>query len=107
MDIRQMPIGTLFRLFRETYIATSDFYYCPHNRIHMIKAHNIDTGEDTELGEIAMLGAHPIEPQEKPMTPRLTYNDMKALKVGDLLRFQRSHGTSDTNPIDTDRKSVV
>ena len=35
------------------------------------------------------------------MNPRLTYNDMKALKVGDLLRFQRSHGTSDTNPIDT------
>ena len=39
--------------------------------------------------------------QDKPMNPRLTYNDMRALKVGDLLRFQRSHGTSDTNPIDT------
>ena len=39
--------------------------------------------------------------QDKPMNPRLTYNDMKALKVGDLLRFQRSHGVSDTNPIDT------
>ena len=35
------------------------------------------------------------------MNPRLTYNDMKNLKVGDLLRFQRSHGYSDTNPIDT------
>ena len=35
------------------------------------------------------------------MNPRLTYNDMKNLKVGDLLRFQRSHGASDTNPIDT------
>lgn len=35
------------------------------------------------------------------MNPRLTYNDMKALKVGDLLRYQYSHGASDTNPIDT------
>ena len=35
------------------------------------------------------------------MNPRLTYNDMKALKAGDLLRFQYSHGTSDSNPIDT------
>ena len=39
--------------------------------------------------------------QDKPMNPRLTYNDMKNLKVGDLLRYQRSHGYSDTNPIDT------
>ena len=39
--------------------------------------------------------------QDKPMNPRLTYDDMKNLKVGDLLRFQRSHGASDTNPIDT------
>ena len=39
--------------------------------------------------------------QEKPMNPRLTYNDMKALKVGDLLRFQRTSGTNDPNPIDT------
>jgi len=36
-----------------------------------------------------------------PMTQRLTYNDMKNLKVGDLIRFQRNHGTCDTNPIDT------
>jgi hypothetical protein len=35
------------------------------------------------------------------MTQRLTYNDMKNLKVGDLIRFQRNHGTCDTNPIDT------
>jgi len=39
--------------------------------------------------------------QDKPMNPRLTYNDMKNLKVGDLLRFQYSHGYYDSNPIDT------
>lgn len=101
MDIRQMPKGTLFRLFRETFITTSEYYYCPHDHIHKVKAHNITTGTDDEIGEIAMFEAHPIKPQEKPMNPQLTYNDMKNLKVGDLLRFQRSHGASDTNPIDT------
>ena len=35
------------------------------------------------------------------MNPRLTYNDMKNLKVGDLLRYQRSHGAWDSEPIDT------
>ena len=38
---------------------------------------------------------------ETPMTQRLTWHDMKNLKVGDLLRYQRSHGFSDLNPIDT------
>ena len=68
MDIRKMPKGTLFRLFRETFITTSEYYYCPHHGIHKVKAHNITTGEDDEIGEVAMLGAYPIKPQEKSMT---------------------------------------
>ena len=101
MDIKKMTKGTLFRLFDEILITTSEYYYCPHHGIHKVKAHNITQGIDENIGEVAMYGAHPIKPQDKPMNPRLTYNDMKALKAGDLLRFQRSHGVSDTNPIDT------
>ena len=64
MDIRNTTKGTLFRLFRETFITTSEYYYCPHHGIHKIKAHNITTGEDDVIGEVAMYGAHPIKPQE-------------------------------------------
>jgi len=55
--------------------------------------------ETTSVSET--LKAVDAQTQDKHMNPRLTYNDMRNLKVGDLLRFQRSHGTSDTNPIDT------
>ena len=64
MDLRKTPKGTLFRLFRETFITTSEPYYSPRRGIMMIKAHNITTGEDDEIGEVAMYGAHPIKPQE-------------------------------------------
>ena len=65
MDIYKTPKGTLFHLFRQTFITTSEHYYCPRHRIHMVKTHNITKGIDEEIGEIAMFGAHPIEPQEK------------------------------------------
>jgi len=64
MDIQKITKGTLFRLFRETFIATSEYYYCPRNGIHMIKAYNVTQGEVEELGEVAMFGAFPIKPQE-------------------------------------------
>ena len=64
MNIYKTPKGTLFRLFRETLITTSEYYYCPHHKIHKVKAHNITKGIDKEIGEIAMLDAHPLEPQE-------------------------------------------
>ena len=64
MDIRKMEKGTLFRLFRETLVTTSEHYYCPHHKIHKVKAHNITLGKDEEIGEIAMFGAHPIKPKE-------------------------------------------
>lgn len=64
MNISKTPKGTLFRLFRETFIATSEHYYCPHHKIYKVKAHNITKGIDEEIGEVAMLGAHPIKPKE-------------------------------------------
>ena len=64
MNIHKTPKGTLFRLFRETFVTTSEPYYCPHHKINKVKAHNVTFGKDEEIGEIAMLGAHPLEPQE-------------------------------------------
>jgi hypothetical protein len=64
MDIRETPIGTMFRFHHDIYVTTSTHYYSPRYGIHMIKAHNMTTGETTELGEIPMLSAKPIEPQE-------------------------------------------
>lgn len=64
MDIKKMPKGTLFRLFRETLVTTSEHYYCPTHGIHMVKAHNITKGKDESIGEVAMYGAYPFEPQE-------------------------------------------
>ena len=64
MNIQTTPKGTLFRLFRETFITTSEYYYCQHHKIHKVKAHNVTLGTDEEIGEIAMLGAHPFEPTE-------------------------------------------
>lgn len=64
MNIMKMPKGTLFRLFRETFITTSDYYYCPHHGIHKVKAHNITKGEDTEIGEVAMYGAYRLSKEE-------------------------------------------
>ena len=64
MDIKKMPKGTLFRLFRETFVTTSEYYYCPTHGIHMVKAHNITTGKDESIDEVAMYGAHPLT-QEK------------------------------------------
>ena len=61
MNLSQTPKGTLFRLFRETFITTSEHYYCPRHRIHKVKAHNITKGIDEEIGEVAMFGAHPIK----------------------------------------------
>ena len=60
MDILKTPKGTLFRLFRETLITTSEPYYCPTHQIHKVKAHNITLGKDEHIGEIAMCGAHPL-----------------------------------------------
>lgn len=65
MNIQTTPKGTLFRLFRETFITTSEYYYCPHHKIHMIKAHNVTLGTDEEIGEIAMLGAYPMKQENK------------------------------------------
>ena len=64
MNLLKTPKGTLFRLFRETFITTSEHYYCPRHQIHKVKTHNITKGIDEEIGEVAMFGAHPIEPQE-------------------------------------------
>jgi len=65
MDILKTPKGTLFRLFRETLVTTSEPYYCPVYHIHMVKAHNFTTGKDEEIGHVAMFGAHPLS-QETP-----------------------------------------
>ena len=65
MNLRKMPKGTLFRLFRETLITTSSHYYCPRQQIHKVKAYNITLGKDEEIGEIAMYGAAPFEPKDK------------------------------------------
>lgn len=64
MNIQTTPKGTLFRLFRETLVTTSEYYYCPHHKIHKVKAHNITLGKDEEIGEIAMFGAHLVKPKE-------------------------------------------
>ena len=64
MNILKTPKGTLFRLFRETFITTSEPYYCSIHKFNKVKAHNITLGKDTKIGEIAMLGAHPFEPTE-------------------------------------------
>ena len=64
MNIQTTPKGTLFRLFRETFITTSEYYYCHIHHIHKVKAHNVTLGTDEEIGEIALLGAHPFEPTE-------------------------------------------
>lgn len=64
MDILKTPKGTLFRLFRETFVTTSEPYYCHIHHINKVKAHNITTGQDEEVGQIAMFGAFPIKPQE-------------------------------------------
>jgi hypothetical protein len=64
MDIRKMDKGTLFRFSRDTYISTSEYYYSSFHGIHVIKAHNIGTGEDVVFGEIAMYEAQPIQSQE-------------------------------------------
>ena len=73
MDLSKTPKGTLFRLFRETFITTSEPYYSRHRGITMVKAHNITTGNDEEIGEVAMYGAHPIKPQETEMKTLSTY----------------------------------
>jgi hypothetical protein len=44
MNIYKTPKGTLFRLFDQTLITTSEHYYCPHHKITMVKAHNITLG---------------------------------------------------------------
>ena len=64
MQITQMPKGTLFRLFRDTFVTTSDYFFCPRHRINKVKVHNITKGIDEEIGEVAMFGAHPIKTQE-------------------------------------------
>jgi hypothetical protein len=65
MNILKTTKGTLFRLFRETLIITSVPYYCPHHNIHKVKAHNFTLGKEEEIGEIAMLGAHPLSKETK------------------------------------------
>ena len=65
MDILTTPKGTLFRLFRETFVTTSEPYYCTTWNIHKVKAHNFTLGKDEEIGEIAMLGAHPMKQETK------------------------------------------
>ena len=65
MILALTPKGTLFRLFRETFITISEPYYCPHHRIQKVKAHNITKGIDEEIGEVALFGAHPLT-QEAP-----------------------------------------
>lgn len=65
MNILKTPKGTLFRLFDQTLVTTSEHYYCPHHKIHMVKAHNITKGIDEEIGEIAMLGAYPMTQETK------------------------------------------
>jgi deoxycytidine triphosphate deaminase len=65
MDILTTPKGTLFRLFRETFVTTSEPYYCPHHKIHKVKAHNITLGTDQNIGQVAMLGAYPFTQETK------------------------------------------
>lgn len=65
MNIYTIPTGTLFRLFRETCITTSEVYYCHIHNIHKVKAHNFTLGKDEEIGEIAMLGAHQLSMETK------------------------------------------
>ena len=65
MDILDTPKGTLFQLFRETFVTTSEPYYCHIHHINKVKAHNITTGQDEEIGQIALLGAHPLKQETK------------------------------------------
>lgn len=65
MDILSTPKGTLFRLFRETFVTTSEPYYYPIYKIHMVKARNITTGDAEEIGHVAMFGAHPMKQETK------------------------------------------
>lgn len=65
MNILKTPKGTIFRLFRETLITTSEPYYCHIHNIHKVKAHNVTLGKDEEIGEIAMFGAHPLSMENK------------------------------------------
>lgn len=71
MNINKTPKGTKFRLFRETFIVTSEPFYCRLRGIMMVKAHNVTTGVEEEIGEVVMNGAHPIT-QEKSMDIHLT-----------------------------------
>ena len=65
MNILKTPKGTLFRLFRETFVTTSEPYYCPRHKIHKVKARNITTGDAEEIGHVAMFGAHPLSKETK------------------------------------------
>jgi len=65
MNLLQTPKGTLFRLFRETFVTTSEPYYCHIHHIHKVKTHNVTYGKDETIGEVAMLGAYPLK-QEAP-----------------------------------------
>jgi len=65
MDILSTPKGTLFRLFRETFVTTSEPYYCTHHKIHKVKTHNITLGTDVTIGHVAMFGAHPLKQETK------------------------------------------
>ena len=65
MNILKTPKGTIFRLFRETLITTSEHYYCHIHKIHKVKAHNVTLGKDETIGEIAMLGAHQLSKETK------------------------------------------
>ena len=65
MNILKTPMGTLFQLFRETYITTSEPFYCSIHGIHKVKARNITTGEDEEIGHVVMYGAYPLKEETK------------------------------------------
>ena len=65
MNLLKTPKGTLFRLFRETFVTTSEPFYCPHHKIHKVKTHNVTQGKDETIGEVAMLGAHPLSQETK------------------------------------------
>ena len=65
MNLLKTPKGTLFRLFRETFITTSEPYYCHIHHIHKVKAHNVTQSKDETIGEVAMLGAHQLSQETK------------------------------------------
>jgi hypothetical protein len=71
MDLLKTTKGTMFRFPHpitgyQTYVATSDTFYCHIHHVMKIKAHNIETGEDKTFGIGGMLDAKPLTDKNCP-----------------------------------------